>query len=355
MKNLENESGAVLVFVTLVVVLLLILVGMGLDTGHLTFVRSQGQRAVDAAALAGAAGVAKGDPIAVEENIEALNATNDYVKALKNPIDGSISGKNVMLVKYNQASGTIEPAGSMVEANAVRVSLEQQNPYTDESTASAVNSPLFLIPLLNLLGFNTSTTANVNVSAVATIKAIPGIPLALGGCPEVGENQQVLFNQTPSGGENPNNSGFTTYSVPATSVPNLVELINNIINCQAGVGTAGVGDPICLGNGAQIPVVREFEKLVDRDGANCYVAPVVKPIKNFNGCDEEIQSWASICPKAVCVPGATKNQDLCTKPKGSGNHYLVANVESCGNTNLNQPNISQCYVTRLVREKEVGM
>ena len=52
MKPLDNENGTVLIFATLMIVLLLIMVGMGLDTGHLVYIRSQGQPAVDAAARA---------------------------------------------------------------------------------------------------------------------------------------------------------------------------------------------------------------------------------------------------------------------------------------------------------------
>jgi len=48
MHATHNERGTVLIFVTLSIVLLLIMVGMGLDTGHLVFVRAQGQAAVDA-------------------------------------------------------------------------------------------------------------------------------------------------------------------------------------------------------------------------------------------------------------------------------------------------------------------
>ena len=54
MQPLKNEQGYALVFMTLMIVLLLIMVGMGLDTGHLAYIRSQGQPAVDAAALAAA-------------------------------------------------------------------------------------------------------------------------------------------------------------------------------------------------------------------------------------------------------------------------------------------------------------
>ena len=57
MKHLENQRGAVLIFVTLMIVLLLIMVGLGLDTGSLTYSRNQGQAAVDAAALSAVSGL----------------------------------------------------------------------------------------------------------------------------------------------------------------------------------------------------------------------------------------------------------------------------------------------------------
>src|SRR6266568_4411880 len=129
MANLKNESGSILVFTTLVVVLLMVFMAMGLDTGWLTFSRSMGQRAVDMAALAAVAGVAQGETDAVKKNVEA--AVNDYVKASSNTIDGSVGGKNVMLVKYDAATGTITSETDIAKANGARVALEQKNPYTD--------------------------------------------------------------------------------------------------------------------------------------------------------------------------------------------------------------------------------
>lgn len=41
MKTVKNERGSVIVFVTLMIVVLLIMVGLGLDTGQMTYVRNQ--------------------------------------------------------------------------------------------------------------------------------------------------------------------------------------------------------------------------------------------------------------------------------------------------------------------------
>jgi len=60
MKSVRNEQGFALVFATLMIVLLLIMVGMGLDTGHLAYVRSQGQPAVEINLTLGAEPIADG-------------------------------------------------------------------------------------------------------------------------------------------------------------------------------------------------------------------------------------------------------------------------------------------------------
>src|SRR5687767_8854786 len=100
MQPVKNERGAVLVFVTLMIVLLLIMVGMGLDTGHLVYIRAQGQPAVDAAALAAAAAIPAGN---VSEAVKAFSPSitgvgkNDYMDSSNNLIDSA----NVTFVQYN--------------------------------------------------------------------------------------------------------------------------------------------------------------------------------------------------------------------------------------------------------------
>lgn len=349
MKTFKNDSGSVLVFITLMITLLMVMVGMGLDTGWITYGRSQGQRAVDAAALAGAAGLAKGSTAAIKQNIEALN--NDYIKEGANPINGTVGGANVMLVKYDKATGNIVPEPNVDLANGVRVALEKTKPavYGGGSSGTSINASLFLTPLFNLLGINTSGSADINVSAVAVHSTVPGIPLALGGC-TVGD--QNVFFQTPSGGTNPNNSAWTTYTNNETNTPDIIARINKIVNCQGG-GYASVGTPICLSNGQNTPVVREFEKLADPTGNTCYFAPVVEKQDTFTGCtgsDNEIKAWAKVCIKYVCAPPDSNTNPNCTE---KNNKYIVAKVESC--TLTDQDRVGQCYRHSLIREKAVGM
>jgi len=349
MKTFKNDSGSVLVFITLMITLLMVMVGMGLDTGWLTYGRSQGQRAVDAAALAGAAGVGKGDTAAIKKNIEALN--NDYIKEGANPINGTVGGNNVMLVKYDKATGNIVPEPDINQANGVRVALEKTKPaaYGGGSSGTSINAPLFLTPLFNLLGINTSGSADVNVSAVAVYSTMPGIPLALGRC---NAGQQNIFFQTPSGGANPNNLAWTTYTLKETNTPDIIDRIRHIINCQGG-GQASVGTPICLSNGQNTPVVREFELLADPSGNTCYFTPVVADQTNFTGCtgpDNTIQAWASVCIKYVCAPPDSKNNPNCTQ---KNDKYIVADVKACNLTDADR--VGVCFRHSLIREPQVGM
>jgi Flp pilus assembly protein TadG len=349
MTKIANESGSVLVFVTLMIVVLLFMVGMGMDTGWLTFSRSMGQRAVDMAALSGAAGLAKGDEIAIKKDVEAT--LNDYVKASGNPIDGTVGGKNVTLVKYDSATGSITPETDINNANGVRVGLETTNPYTGASSGTAINTGHFLTPLLNLLGTGSASTAtDIDVSAVAVYSAIPGIPLALGRC---SPGVQNIFFQTPSGGSNPNNSAWTTYTVNETNTPDLIARINAIVNCQGG-GAVGVGTPICLSNGQNTPVVEAFEQLADPNGNKCYFTPVVSDQQTFTGCTAEenkIKSWAEVCIKYVCAPPDSNTNPNCDK--SIGEKYIVADVKRCDLTDNER--VGQCFKHTLVREKNIGM
>ena len=77
MKTLNNEQGSVLVFITLMIVLLLIMVGMGLDAGQLAYSRATGQTAVDAAALSAVSALPSRVAAQVEARAAAFNSKNN--------------------------------------------------------------------------------------------------------------------------------------------------------------------------------------------------------------------------------------------------------------------------------------
>ena len=75
---MNNQRGSVIVWITLMITLLLIMVGMGLDTGQMTYTRNQGQVAVDAAALAAISGLPQRDENLVRDRAVLVNNTNDF-------------------------------------------------------------------------------------------------------------------------------------------------------------------------------------------------------------------------------------------------------------------------------------
>jgi len=107
MQRSKNERGSVLVFVTLMMVLLFVMVGLGLDTGHLAYVRSQGQPAVDAAALAAVNALPTLDINEVSKRAAQLNYNsssnaggNNYLNSPSNLIGAS----NITLINYRGGS-----------------------------------------------------------------------------------------------------------------------------------------------------------------------------------------------------------------------------------------------------------
>ena len=167
MKTLKNQQGTVIVFATLMIVLLLVMVGLGLDTGQLTYVRNQGQAAVDSAALAAVTGLPFRNDDQVKSRARGFNSKNTYAGSATN----TIGNDDVSYVQYDFATNTITNyAGDVNTANGVRVALE---------STSSISTPMFLTPLFNLMGIPTAKNQNVSVSAVSVITTKPAVPIAL--------------------------------------------------------------------------------------------------------------------------------------------------------------------------------
>ena len=337
MKTLNDQNGSVLIFATLMIVLLLILVGMGLDAGHLAFIRSQGQPAVDAAALAAASAIPTGNLANVQARAASLNpgggnpgAGNNYLNSPNN----AIGNPNLTLVQYDFSSGAVTTAGvTIANANGVRVALEKDNPYGG-SPGAAMKSPLFLTPLINLFGAATRSSADINVSAIAAIKAIPGMPIAIDEtrCGQTG-NIDLEFN--PQG-----NSGWTTYSLKANTT-NIKALFESLPSCG---GSPAVESGFCtnLQNGTIGNLFNDtIPDLFKANPSDCYLLPVVKDIKNhnFNQC-ASITDWAKFCPNSN------------VKDAVSG-HTLNGSV-TCGQSPFTSRD-TRCYVPFLVRDVKSGM
>ena len=334
MQAVNNQRGTVLIFVTLSIVLLLIMVGMGLDTGHLVYVRAQGQAAVDAAALAAASAIPTGSTTQVNDRAAAFNSKNNYADSSNN----WISDKNITYVQYSPPDGSINTSGvSIANANGVRVALETTNPHTGANAATAMISRVFLMPLLNLFGHEVDNTANISVSAVAVIKAAPGLPIAI----EEARCSQTSPQKLLQSSSQNDNSGYTTYWIDNASATQIRDLLKNAKTCGGGIPAVGFGFPTNLNNGQISSVYSDFADVFKEDPSQCYLIPVVRNGSNWNQT-EPILDFAKFCPDAkdpVVKDGSDK--------------YLYGTV-TCGQNPYSTTNVS-CYVPTLVRDVKSGM
>ena len=345
MQTVKNERGSVLIFATLIIVLLLVMVGVGLDTGHLTYVRSQGQPAVDAAALAAASAIPSGDMTKVTDQAAKFNPGGGNPGAGNNYIDSSnnkIGPDNVTLVKYDNVTGTFITSGVSIDhsaplnvrANGVRVALENNNPHGG-TVGAAMKTPLFLTPLLNLFGHTTSHTADVSVSAIAVIRALPGLPIVvkdtLCGGPTV--TQELDFR---TGGSS--TAGWETYNIENASTSEVRVLWESLPFCS---GQPIVDDGYCgnIANGVNETIVNAHLKpMFKAEPDRCYLIPVVKEGGNFTQC-QTIKDWASFCPdKKDPFPETGKLKGTIT----------------CGQSTWDSRD-TKCYVPFLVRDTKSGM
>lgn len=338
MQLMKNERGFALVFATLMIVLLLIMVGMGLDTGHLAYIRSQGQPAVDAAALAAASAIPSGSWSTVTDRAAKFNpggtnpgTGNNYLDSPHNPINQ----KDVTLVKYDNASGEFTTAGVNINnANGARVALENNNPYGG-SAGKAMKSPLFLTPLLNLFGQATKTTADVSVSAVAVNQALPGLPIVVLDNLCKGVTETVVLDFRTGGSST---AAWETYQIDNASTTEVRNLWEKLPYCagQPAIDTGYCGN---VANGVNQTIVDGILKpMFQADPNFCYLIPVVKTGGNFTQC-QTITDWASFCPdKTDAFPDTGKLQGTVT----------------CGQSPWTSRD-TKCYVQRLVRDKTSGM
>ena len=328
--NRLNNRGSVIIFVTLIITLLLAMVGIGLDTGMLTYVRSQAQPAVDAAALAAASGLI-GGKAEVETRVAAYNTTNDYV----GKPGSTLGAANVTPISYDGSSIQLATYGT---ANGVRVGLEKAgtNPYTANSESS-VASPLFLTPLLNLLGFTAPAQANLNITATAVLQHRPELPIAIVGC-TVGDTT-LSWSQTPSPTDN---SAFTSFTLGSANTNLMRELVS--ANCST-IPPVGIGTCINLNNGQDTPVLKEIIKVhgpftnPPKDPEDCFLVPIIPDLPvggNINKC-RPMQGLARMCITEVKDNGSPK--------------YVAGKITACY---LNW-GVSTCSVPVLVRDTPSGM
>jgi len=350
MKAISNQRGSVLIFATLMIVVLMILVGMGLDIGQLGYARNQGQAAVDAAALAAVSALPARDDSQVKARAKVFNSTNDFVGSAT--VANQISNASVSYIRYNFSSNDItnynEPIAT---ANGVRVAMEQAG------SNKPITTPVFLTPLLNLLGISTASTQSTNVSAVSIIQAKPAIPIAMweSVCPQypgpytdstITKSLDIKM-QHPDQNAAGENSCWTTFLDCSSGAPDIKAGFDTAEECSGSAidGAIGIGVPICQNRGQVNTVLSTAEEFFTANGgipnSNWWIVPV---IGGGGNCDptnpSPIVTWAKIKPTGIVKTGNPK--------------YITATI-ACGNDIQNELNVSLCYSHRLVREKAKNM
>jgi Putative Flp pilus-assembly TadE/G-like len=338
MHSLSNDKGSVLVFMTLMIVLLMIMVGMGLDTGQLTYSRATGQAAVDAAALSAVSALPSRIAADVETRAAAFASNNNYVDSPNNLIKAA----NVSYVQYDFTTNQITNySAPIATANGVRVALEQ-------ATNSAIATPAFLTPLFKLFGGSAPGANNVNVSAVSVIQSKPSIPIALWStqCAQNGVEYDVKIQmQHPSSdGENPagENACWTTFFDCSSGAPDIKAGFTTAGSCSGATlaGNLALGSMICQNRGQVNSVLQAAEKFFTENPNRWWIIPV---LGGGGNCAPDnptgITNFAKIYPTAFETKGNPK--------------YIQAKVV-CGPELINDAELSLCFSHRLVREAGKG-
>lgn len=147
------------------------------------------------------------------------------------------------------------------------------------------------------MGIIVSNSTNVSVSAVAALKAVPGIPIAIEEARCTATNPQKLIQSSA----NNDNSGYTTYYIHNASATEIKGLINSAQKCDGGTPAVDVGFCTELNNGQIASVYDPFDDLFKATPGKCFMLPVVKNNSNWNQC-ENITKWASFCPLITHLP-----------------------------------------------------
>jgi len=346
---MRNQRGTVIIWTTLMIVLLLVMVGMGLDTGQLVYTRSMGQAAVDAAALSAVSGLPSRDLATIQNRAIAYNSKNDYT----NSKNVAITGNNVTLIEYDFATGNMKQAASISSANAVRVALEQNNPYDAGAANTPISTPVFLTPLLRILGVapgNAPATKNISVSAVSVITTKPSIPIALWssmcGANGTQKNDVLIKMQHPSqkDDDGSENACWTTFLDCSSGASDIKALFKTADECSgSSPGSVEIGTPICQNRGQVNTALGTAEDFFMKDHPDgWWLVPVINGGGNCAAKDPtKIVNWAKIYPTEVKKNGNPK--------------YIKANVV-CDPTLSDQLiDTNLCFQHRLVRDKASGM
>lgn len=314
-KTLGNEDGAVFALVGLALFVLAAFIGLATDFGLTTYVKDQGQSAVDTAALAAASAIPEyrvdGDASLALARIAALDGANDV-----RGDSADVASSAVEFLEYDVETDAFacESGCDPEFVNAVRV------------TKTDYRAPFFFSWARNAFGAGDASSIDVQVSSTAYLGCPSGVdgagigPIALRECAidypndcNVERNLVCQSGTCETESETGDNSAFTTFNLTGANVCKQIASGNPPNNL---VDTVHTGDVINLvGTGQVTSCLNEVKDRFDHcTDASCASEPpdpscvLTLPVVSCGGPSSSatIVGFATACVTEVAAHGSEK-------------------------------------------------
>src|SRR5262245_35984522 len=276
MKLLRDSRGIAIVYVTLFLMVLGILFfALGVDIGWMVYVKSQGQKATDAAALSGAAAIpnanTSGTQTKVNEMAMAFNSNNAVMNS-----SAGVASTDVELCDGNPNANPPNCNGAVLPAKAQGVKVTR-----------TYNTPLFFTRFVNGAG-----STNISVSSTAWLGGPATLPCTAamdgGSCLPIAVcDQEIGYDPNAPGGPtcNPsipiqfsptganNAAWWNSPGAGSTSASQCKGMVGGTIP----VPTVSIGDPLDLNNGQISSCMNDIDDRFER----CNAATCALPANNI--------------------------------------------------------------------------
>ena len=300
MNTLKNNRGVTLVFIALFLFLLLMFLGVAVDIGWTTIVRTQAQRRVDAAALAAVS--VFGDPTTTNANRQSKAQTiADTFAGYNKVVSTSTNPTNTLTpMNYNYSTHALTTAADWTTANANAVKV-----------TNTVSTPLFFSAVRNVFGASETGSTTINVSSTAYLGCPgtekPTLPLAI--CHSAADPTNAGTCDTTTLFQQPdNNSAFFGPPGMGANAATCKGLVNN----PGTMPNINTGDVIDLTNGQLTSCLKAIEDQCTAHNCSaanpwCVTMPVFDgtcngPLNN----NRTVLGFADFCITQVSSHGSNK-------------------------------------------------
>ena len=302
----RKESGTNAILVAICLFMLLIVLGIVIDLGHLYVVRQELQNAADAGADGGAMSLywlANGaNPKDARDLLNCAYAQRKAMEVVqqnksdKKPLLISNADIEVGVWQYNAAGNAWQfqelpcNAANAYALNAVRVTTRRTNAWNGPVT-------LFFGGILGLKSVELSATATALVGWVRNLRPGGCFPIAVDDnyVPPAGEKRWLTVTLNP---DNSDNGGWHSFKLPNCSATLLEDLIDGSWKDRGDIDpndlAVKVGDYIQTQNGVADSVLKHLSNQFYRvrNGDWTVILPVVPGSQHYNQ-QREVQGFAA--------------------------------------------------------------